>query len=216
MARARAAPVTYAYLGVLVATTLWLVAAGGNAERRIVLGGSTNLTNMEHDAPRVLVESVFLVSPTWLLLWWLIALPVAAAPVERWLGGIRTVAVFAAGNVAGSAVAAAWVWLSIRHGTLPVRAADVTDVGASYGFVALLAAFTARLPPRLGRAYAAAIVLFVCGALFFDGEFSDVGHAAAIVVGFAALPLAGLRRPIAVSSPSSRGTRRAAPARPRR
>ena len=111
------------------------------------------------------------------------------APVERWLGTWRWLVVFVAGHVGATLATAAGLWLAIRWRLAPTSLSDVVDVGVSYGFAALAAVFTYRLPPP-GRWYWAGGLLAVAGAAaIIGGTFTDFGHLAAVMIGFAMYPI---------------------------
>jgi hypothetical protein len=61
--------------------------------------------------------------------------------------------------------------------------AHAADVGVSYGLVAAAGLLTARVPRRWARLYVAGMsVLFAVG-LLVNRTFTDLGHAAAWVIG---------------------------------
>jgi len=77
-----------------------------------------------------------------------------------------------------AALTAGWVSSSI---------VDVTDVGMSYGAVAVLGSFTAAIPRRWRAGWAGGWLAVASGsAVLSGGEFTNVGHAVALVLGMAA------------------------------
>ena len=74
-------------------------------------------------------------------------------------------------------------------GVAPSSLSDVVDVGVSLGFAALAAVFTYRLP-RPGRWYwAGGLLVAAGGAAIVGGTFTDFGHRAAVMIGFAMYPI---------------------------
>lgn len=137
---------------------------------------------------RVLIRSAFWVDG-YLLLVWLVLFALVLAPVERWLGTVRWLVVFVAGQVGATLATAAGLWLAIRWGSGPSSLSDVVDVGVSLGFAALAAVFTYRLP-RPGRWYwAGGLLVAAGGAAIVGGTFTDFGHRAAVMIGFAMYPI---------------------------
>ena len=111
------------------------------------------------------------------------------APAERWLGTGRWLIAFAAGHVGATLLTATGVWLAIRSGIASHRLEDAVDVGVSYGFAAVAALFTYRLPGRWRWLWAAGLLSYVAAGILLDGSFTSFGHATAVLIGFALYPL---------------------------
>ncbi len=184
-----AAPGTFLYL-LIIATTSWVLAtSGGRIDEALLRGHSSNLSELARDPIHGLLQSAF-----WMKGWPMslaaVALGVALAPVERWLGTPRWLLVFALGHIVATLLVAGAIWTTIRLGQAPPGVRHVVDVGASYGFAAVAGVATYRLRRRAASWYVASVVVVLSGALAVDRSFTDVGHLVAFAVGLACLPLA--------------------------
>lgn len=184
----RAAPATFSYLAILTVTTWVLMGSSDRLIDLLLREHSTNLHQLSIDPVRVLVRSAFWV-PGYGFLAWALLFTVVLAPAEHWLGTRRCVAVFAMGHVLASLGTVVILWLAIRYSKAPSGLADSVDVGVSYGFAAVAAIFTFRLPPRWRPGWVAALVGLALAALLVSRTFTDVGHILALGVGFASYPL---------------------------
>ena len=144
--RSSGPPATFLYLFVLSITTWVLLGLTGDIVDSILREHSTNLDQLRTNPVRVLIRSAFWVDG-YLLLVWVVLFALVLAPAERWLGTVRWLVVFVAGHVGATLATAAGLWLAIRWRLAPSSLSDVVDVGVSYGFAALAAVFTYRLPP---------------------------------------------------------------------
>ena len=136
---------------------------------------------------RVLFRSAFFVTG-WELAVWAVLFTLLMAPVERWIGSARTIAVFAVGHVGATLLTAVDIWLHIHLLRAPASLWTVTDTGASYGFAALAALLVYRL-----RGTSRLVLDLVLAALVVYGAIEGTGytargHALAILIGLA-LPL---------------------------
>ena len=186
---ARGAPATFAYLFVLLVTTLVVNVVDPPAAHRLLLEQSTNLDRLGHDPVYVLFASAFWLEQSWLLAAWFVAFTVVVAPLERRLGSARVVGAFAAGHVGGSLLAALAIWVAIRSDVFERQVAYVQDVGASYGFLALAAVYVSLLRGRLRLAAAGVLLGGVVASFAFDREYEGFGHVVAIAIGFGCAPL---------------------------
>ncbi|HEY5057930.1 MAG TPA: rhomboid-like protein [Gaiellaceae bacterium] len=190
----RTAPLTSAYLLVLVVTTWVLQTSSPRIANRLLLEQSTNLHHLAHDPIRVLVGSAFWLGAGWELLLWAPLFALVLAPVERRLGSGRTTLVFAAGHIGATLFTAAGLWVALHVDVVEKSVINARDVGPSYGFFAVAALMTAFVDPRLRRPYAAGLVVLVVALLAVSQSFTDAGHLLATGLGFACLPLAGRAR----------------------
>ena len=183
-----AAPATFLYLLVLTTTSWVLASSGASVDAALLRGHSSNLSALAQDPLHGLVQSAFWVEG-WPMFLGALALGVALAPVERWLGTARWLTVFALGHVAGTLLVAAAIWMAIKSGQASPGLRNVVDVGASYGFGAVAGVAAYRLPRRLALAYALGILLVLLGILVLDATFTDLGHLLAFAVGLGCEPL---------------------------
>ncbi len=184
----RASPATFVYLAVLAVTTWVLVGASPEVVDALLRDQSTNLSHLGRDPVRVLVRSAFWLSNYELLLWAALFL-VVLAPAERWLGTSRWLLTFVSGHVGATLLTSVGIWFAIRNGVAPARLANSVDVGVSYGFGAVAALFSYRLPRRWKAGWAGGLIVFALGGILLDGSFTAYGHAVAIIIGFALYPL---------------------------
>ena len=184
----RGSPATFIYLAILTVTTWVLVGSSPKVADALLVDQSTNLHHLTHDPVHVLVRSAFWLSDYDVLLWAVLFL-IVLAPAERWLGTARWIGVFVAGHVGATLLTAGGIWLAIRTGAVSHNLENVVDVGVSYGFGAVAALFTYRLPGRWRWVWAGALISFAIGAVVIDGSFTSYGHATAFAIGFALYPI---------------------------
>ena len=188
VAYVRGSPATFLYLFVLSVTTWVLLGLTSDVVHSILSQHSTNLDQLRQNPMRVLIRSAFW-ADGYLLLVWMILFALVLAPAERWLGTVRWLWVFVAGHVGATLVTAAGIWIAIRWGMASTRLQGVVDVGVSYGFAAVAAVFTYRLPSPARWWWAAGLLLLAVGASIVGGTFTDFGHLAALTIGFAMYPI---------------------------
>jgi uncharacterized membrane protein len=188
----RRSPATFSYLAILTVTTWVLVGSSRGVVDAMLHEQSTNLSHLGKDPVRVLVRSAFWLS-NYELLFWAVLFVVVLAPAERWLGTGRWLVAFAVGHVGATLLTATGVWLAIREGIASHRLEDAVDVGVSYGFAAVAALFTYRLPGRWRWIWATALAGYVALGMLLDGSFTSFGHATAVLIGFALYPLTRAR-----------------------
>jgi hypothetical protein len=152
----RSAPLTYSYLAVLFVTTWVLAGASVRITNRLLLAQSTNLHQLARDPVRVLISSAFWLTGTFSLLVWAALLTLVLAPVERRIGSWRLGIVFTIGHVGATLLTAAGLWTALRLDAVERTVVNARDVGASYGLLAVAAAATYLLAPRLRVGYAGA------------------------------------------------------------
>ena len=184
----RGSPATFSYLAVLSVTTWVLAGASPKVVAALLEDQSTNLHHLTRDPVRVLIRSAFWLSGYELLFWAALFL-VVLAPAERWLGTTRWLVAFAAGHVGATLLTSLGIWLAIRAGAAPARLENSVDVGVSYGFGAVAALLTYRLPTRWRGAWAGGLVIYATAGILIYRDFTAYGHAVALLIGFALYPL---------------------------
>ena len=186
------APLTFAWLLVLLVTTRIQRSAGHRGWQHIQRRHSTNLRRLRSKPSRVLAKSLFWTDDR---RWWPYV-PVfvgIVAPAERRLRWWRWLLVGIAAHVIGTYVGPGLSRHSIKPARAPRRLANARDVGLS-GFVLGVAGTLSGYVERRSRArcqVAAVAALTVNAAL--RPTFTEVGHLTAFVVGLAAVPLAPRR-----------------------
>ncbi len=184
----RASPATFIYLTILMITTLVIVTSSDQVAALLLREHSTNLTELFANPVRVVILSAFW-APNYEFLVWAILFALVLAPAERWLGTKRWAAVFITGHVVATLGVAWGLWLAIRHGYASRHLENAIDVGVSYGFAAVAAIFSYRLPGWWRWWWAGALVATAVVALIIGRTFTDAGHLVAVVIGFACYPL---------------------------
>jgi hypothetical protein len=174
--------VTVAYAATLLMVATTLLALGPRAQDRAVGHLSTNLHNLAHGHIGTLLGSAFVTADgsVYLMLPGLVCL---LALAELLWCGRRLVQAFVLGHIGATLIVAVGLAAAIRIGWLPISLAGVSDVGLSYGAMAVLGTLTAAIPPRFRPAWIAwwlsvALVMVASGA-----DFTATGHTVALVLG---------------------------------
>ena len=172
--------VAYAVTLVVVATTL--VVLGPRVQDHVIRHMSTNLHNLGHGRLVTLIGSAFVTSegPMWV---WLPGLVCLLALAELLWRSRRVLITFALGHVVATLVVAAGLATAIQVGWLPLSVAGATDVGISYGAMAVLGTLTAAIPSRWRPAWIgwwlSVGLLMVC----VGSDFANTGHFVALLLG---------------------------------
>lgn len=197
---------TTTYLFALAVTSFTLQGANPRLVYGLIVSASTNLHNMVREPAQVLIASAFWLQVGWPA-WGLAAAGVLImVPAERWLGTWRWIGVFAAGHVGATLITVTGVAMALHHGWLPSEEARATDVGMSYGVVALAGALTYRWSSRRHRlTWAATWLIGLAVAAGLGQTFTDYGHLCALLIGLGITP--GFRPGSAVRSLLGRPTR---------
>jgi hypothetical protein len=174
--------VTVGYAATLIAVATTLVVLGPRAQNTVVSYMSTNLHNLVRGHVGTLLGSAF-VTENGPIYVWLPGLVCLLALAELLWHGRRLVLTLSLGHIGASLIVAAGLAAAIRFGWTSISVARATDVGISYGAVAVLGALTAAIPARWAPAWvgwwlAVGIVGVSCG-----GGFTSVGHIVALCLG---------------------------------
>ena len=188
LAYLRRSPGTFAYLVVLTITTWVLLGLSDHLTNLLLREHSTSLRQLRIDPVKVLVRSAFW-APGYEFLPWVVLFALVLAPAEYWLGTRRWVIVFASGHFLATLGSATALWFAIRNGWAAKSLQDTIDVGVSYGFAAVAAVFTFRLPRVWRWVWAAAVLGVGMVALMIGQSYADIGHLVAIGIGFAYYPI---------------------------
>jgi hypothetical protein len=179
----------------LALTTIWTQTHPQDAEP-VFQWASTNVHNLSMAPVRSFVLSALFLPDGRLLL--NVALLLATViPLERRIGTLCAVAVFASAHVVATLLTEGWVWYSVRAGSLPLAAEFQDDVGVSYGLFCAAAAALYFAPRRFRAAGVTALSGYILVPFALAPGMTTTGHVISISVGFAwwrLLPRIGARR----------------------
>jgi hypothetical protein len=173
---------TAAYATALFVVASVLLALGPGAQNRVVGGLSTNLHNLGQGHLGTLLGSAFVTAEgqTYLLLPGLVCL---LALAELFWRSRRLIQAFALGHIGATLIVAAGLAVAIKCGWLPISIARASDVGLSYGAVAVLGTLTAAIPMRWRPAWIGGWLTVASVVVVSTGDFTAGGHAVALVLG---------------------------------
>jgi hypothetical protein len=174
--------ITLGYALALVTVSAALVVLGPRVRAHVIAVASTNLHNLARGHLATLVGSAFVTDagPIW---FWLPCLVCLLALAELiWRSG-RLALVFATGHVGTTLLVAIGLTVAIEFHYLPLSISHASDVGVSYGAVAVLGALTAAIPRRWKPVWLAWWVPVGIAAAVLSDDFTDVGHSIALVLG---------------------------------
>ncbi|MEU5212295.1 rhomboid-like protein [Streptomyces sp. NPDC020742] len=146
---------------------------------------STNVANLRAGRWETLVTSAAFVEAPLPVPYGAALLAVLGTAEVRW-GAARAAGVFAAGHLGASLLVHAGLRGRVRTDP-PDATARALDVGASYGFQAMVGALAATVPHRAVRTVATAGLLALTArpVLRRGRTFTDAGHLAALALGVA-------------------------------
>lgn len=177
--------VTAAYAVVLAVIGGTLLALGPNMQSAVVSHMSTNLDNLASGHLATLVASAFVTEgdDIYFVLPGLVCLLALGELVWRGRGLILA---FAVGHVGATLLVAVGLAVAIGARWLPISVAHASDVGVSYGALAVLGALTTVIPPRWRPAW---IGWWLGTALVAASwaDFTAVGHLLALMLGMGLL-----------------------------
>jgi hypothetical protein len=184
----RDAPGTYAWLAILLVTTIIMDQFSPRFRYHFVVHHSTNLRELSHAPVRALISSALWLDGGH---WWpyLILYSLFHAPVERWLGSGRWLAVVVISHVGATYLSQSVVYYDISRGTAPPSAAFIPDIGVSYALAGIEGVLSYLIVPPWRYLYATGLALYYGAALLGERTFTDVGHFTALLLGFACYPL---------------------------
>ncbi|MDT5354679.1 MAG: hypothetical protein QOJ56_3211 [Mycobacterium sp.] len=174
--------ITLGYALVLVGVSAALVDLGPRVRAQVIAQASTNLHNLAHGHLATLFGSAFVTDagPIW---FWLPCLVCLLALAELiWRSG-RLALVFVTGHVGATLLVAVGLTAAIEFGWLPLSISRASDVGVSYGAVAVLGALTAAIPRRWRPAWLGWWVPVGIVAAVLSDDFTDVGHTIGLALG---------------------------------
>lgn len=191
------APLTFAWLLVLMITTIIQNELPGRQLHGVLLHRSTNIHALGTDPLDVLFSS---------LLWidgknlepYLLLFTLFLAPAEHWLGHLRWLTVGLTAHILATYISEGILYYAIEEHEASERLVHARDIGVSYfmvGVMAVLAYHIAR-PWRWGY-LGVLFVIFGFPLLTMDRHelnFTAIGHFAAILIGLCFYPMARERK----------------------
>ena len=174
--------ITLGYAAVLVGVSAALVDLGPRVRAQVIALASTNLHNLAHGHLATLFGSAF-VTDAGPMYFWLPCLVCLLALAELiWRSG-RLALVFVTGHIGATLLVAVGLTAAIKFGWLPLSISRASDVGVSYGALAVLGALTAAIPRRWRPAWIGWWVPVGIAAAALGDDFTDVGHSVALFLG---------------------------------
>jgi hypothetical protein len=171
-----------AYAGVVAALAVALTMMPARVANRLVVDSSTNLANLRAHPPFVLVVSAFVEPSVWQL-WILVPLLLAYSELQRWLGRAAVVITAVLGHVGATLFVSTILAAGVAHGRIQLSVRNATDVGVSYGLVAVLGLLAARVPRRWRSWYVMSFTVGFAVTLIIGRGFTDLGHVSAWAIG---------------------------------
>ncbi|WP_375003020.1 rhomboid-like protein [Gordonia sp. PS3] len=186
----RSAPVTYAWLVILLATTIVAHRVSPQRLDRILGKRSTNIDNLLHDPVRAIFGSLFWLDGAYWIPY-VVGFTVFLVPAERWLGSRRFVVVGLSGHILATLVSQGLVGAEIARGDANPSLTYAIDVGVSYFMASVIGILAYRFPRPWRWVYVAGATVAFCAPLAVAPvTFTAIGHASALLIGFAWYPMA--------------------------
>lgn len=177
--------VTLLYAAALAAVAIGIAHLRPQLQHSILRDVSTNVHNLSEGRVSTLISSAFVTEagPVYL---WLPGLVALLALGELLWESRRLVVTFIVGHVGATLLVAAGIVAALTAGWVSSSIANVTDVGMSYGAVAVLGSFTHAVSQRWRASWVGAWLAVAVGSVVLSGaEFTNVGHLVAFVLGMA-------------------------------
>ncbi|CAN5655407.1 hypothetical protein BH09ACT7_BH09ACT7_48790 [soil metagenome] len=176
--------VTVIYAGALVAVTVVLLGLGPDLQGQVIRRASTNLHNLGHGHVGTLLGSAFVVDAGPIYVW-LPGLVCLLAVCETIFCSTRLILAFAVGHIGATLLVAAGLTVALREELLSTAVTRATDVGMSYGAAGVLGGLTTAIPRRWRPVWAGWWLGVALASAFIARDFTDIGHAVALVLGMA-------------------------------
>ena len=171
----------YAVALAMVAEVLLLL--GPRTQTEVIRQVSTNLHNLGEGRIGTLIGSAF-VNDAGPIYFWLPGFVAMLALGELLWQSRRMVVAFAVGHLGATLIVAAGLAAALGAGLLSNSVAESTDVGMSYGAVAVLGTFTAAIPVRWRAPWIGWWLAVAAGSTVLSGgDFTNTGHAIALILG---------------------------------
>lgn len=173
---------TVGYAATLTAVSITLLVLGPQVQAQVVRNASTNVHNLAHGNLGTLFGSAF-VADAGPIYVWLPGMVCLLALAELLWRSARLTLVFATGHIGATLLVAAGLATAIKLGWLPLSISRASDVGMSYGTVAVLGALTAAVSPRWRPVWIGWWIPAGVAAAAASADFTDAGHAVALLLG---------------------------------
>ncbi|WP_343600614.1 rhomboid-like protein [Mycobacterium sp.] len=173
---------TVGYASILAAVSTALVVLGPRVRAEVVRDASTNLHNLAHGNLGSLFGSAFVTDAGPIYVWLPGLMCLLALAELIWCSGRLTV-VFVTGHLGATLVVAAGLTTAVKLGWMPLSISRASDVGMSYGAVAVLGALSAAVPRRWRPAWLGWWVPVGITAAVVGTDFTDAGHSVALLLG---------------------------------
>ncbi|KIZ19312.1 hypothetical protein SNA_01935 [Streptomyces natalensis ATCC 27448] len=185
----RSAPGTHIWLLIIGITSVVVASASEGLGEFLLHRTSSNIHELnEHPVPALLMSGFWIERPGSFLLY-VVMFELLHANVERWLGTWRWLLIVGAAHCAATLASQELVLLAIEGHRLPRSMTHVVDIGVSYGLAAAAGVLTYRLRSPWCYGWLLAVLLFFGVPLLTGANFTDFGHAIALVLGLVAWPL---------------------------
>ncbi|MCW2514482.1 MAG: hypothetical protein JWR11_3524 [Mycobacterium sp.] len=174
--------VTVCYAIVLAVVTTVLLRLPLDVQNRVVQHASTNLHNLSRGHIGTLLGSAFVIDAG-PVLYWLPGLVCLLGLGELvWRSG-RLLVAFGLGHVGATLLVAVGLTAAVTSGWLPGSVTSATDVGMSYGAMAVLGAITPAIPGRWRGTWIGWWLAVGTEVVAIGTDFSDTGHLVALILG---------------------------------
>jgi hypothetical protein len=174
--------VTVVYAAILTAVTTTLMTLEPQAQSRVISHASTNLHNLSHGHLLTLFVSAFVIEAGPIYVWLPGLVCLLAVAELLWRSG-RLVVAFVVGHLGATLLVAVGLTAAVELGWLPTDVTHATDVGMSYGASAVLGTLTAAIPGRWRPVWNGWWVAVAVAVIGRGRDFTDVGHAVALMLG---------------------------------
>ncbi|MGY4709124.1 rhomboid-like protein [Mycolicibacterium sp. CBM1] len=177
--------VTLGYTAALVMVAVVLMALGPHVREQVLRHASTNLHNLGEGRLGTLIGSAFVTEAGPLYVWVPGLFAILGLAELLWRSRRMAVA-FVVGHVGATLLVAAGLAAALAAGLTSWSIVNVTDVGMSYGAMAVLGALTAAIPRPWRAAWTGWWLAVAFGSVVSSaGDFTTVGHGVAMVLGMA-------------------------------
>lgn len=188
----RASPLTFAWLIILLATTIVQHVVSPGALDHLLVNRSTNLDHLSTNPLRVITLSLFWLDGGGGTAYWFpyaVAFLIFHVPAERWLGSLRWLVVGLCGHVLATYLSQGALALAIHNGLADDSMRNAQDVGVSYFLAAITAVLTYHITRPWRWVYLAGVLVCYGVPLFVDPTFTALGHFSSVVIGLACYPI---------------------------